>query len=179
VDVADVDPAAARARLIGRYLARYGPATEGDVAWWTGLPVGMVRSAVAKLEVEKTAHGFVLAADTSAVEPPAPWAALLPALDPTAMGWSDRGRFLDPVDREALFDRSGNIGPTVWVDGRIVGAWAQKPTGTIAYRLLRRVSRAERERIDERVEALGELLGDLRFVPRFRTPLEREVAMAK
>jgi hypothetical protein len=95
------------------------------------------------------------------------------------MGWSDRGRFLDPVDREALFDRSGNIGPTVWVDGRIVGAWAQKPTGTIAYRLLRRVSRAERERIDERVEALGELLGDLRFVPRFRTPLEREVAMAK
>jgi len=171
------DAASARTRLIERYLARYGPATEGDVAWWTGLPVGMVRSAMAELEVEATPHGFVLAGDAAPVEPPAPWAALLPALDPTAMGWTDRSRFLDPADREALFDRSGNIGPTVWVNGRIVGGWAQRASGAIAFRLLHRVSAADRERIDERVEELRRLLGDLRFVPRFRTPLEREVAV--
>ncbi len=171
------DAASARVRLIERYLARYGPATEVDVAWWSGLPVGMVRSAMATLEVEATPDGFVLARDAAPVEPPAPWAALLPALDPTAMGWTDRSRFLDPADRQALFDRSGNIGPTVWVDGRIVGGWAQRPTGEIRVRLLHRVSAADRRRIDERVEVMRELLGDLRFVPRFRTPLEREVAM--
>ncbi|HEX6390519.1 MAG TPA: M48 family metalloprotease, partial [Solirubrobacteraceae bacterium] len=35
-----------------------------------------------------------------------------------------------------LFDRSGNIGPTVWCDGRIVGGWAQRTDGEIALALL-------------------------------------------
>ena len=28
------------------------------------------------------------------------------------------------------FDSVGNGGPTIWVDGRIVGAWAQDKQGT-------------------------------------------------
>src|SRR5215831_7751395 len=50
--------------------------------------------------------------------------AALPALDPSAMGWQERGWFLGE-HRSALFDRSGNIGPTVWWDGRVIGGWAQ------------------------------------------------------
>ena len=64
-----------------------------------------------------------------------PWAALLPALDPTPMGWSERGWFLGD-HAPALFDRSGNVGPTVWWDGRIVGGWAQRKDGEIVFRLL-------------------------------------------
>ena len=52
---------------------------------------------------------------------PGPWAALLPALDPTVMGWLDRGWFLGDHEK-ALFDRTGNVGPTVWLDGRVVFA---------------------------------------------------------
>jgi hypothetical protein len=36
------------------------------------------------------------------------------------MGWKDRGWYLGP-HRAALFDGAGNAGPTMWVEGRIVG----------------------------------------------------------
>src|SRR6185437_3678444 len=64
-----------------------------------------------------------------------PWPALLPALDPAAMGWRERGWYLGG-HAAALFDRSGNIGRTAWWDGRIVGGWAQRKDGEIVLRLL-------------------------------------------
>ena len=39
----------------------------------------------------------------------------------------------------ALFDRNGNVGPTVWLDGRIVGGWGQRPDHRIDYRILEEV----------------------------------------
>ena len=57
--------------------------------------------------------------------------ALLPSLDPTAMGWAGREWYLGP-HRAVLFDSTGNIGPTIWSDGRIVGVWAQRDDGSIA-----------------------------------------------
>jgi hypothetical protein len=170
-----VDALTGRARVIEAYLRRYGPATEADIAWWTGLPKAAVRAALSRIEVATTPLGLVLADDAEPVEPPAPWAALLPALDATPMGWTDRSRFLHPDDRAAHFDRSGNIGPTVWVDGRIVGGWGQRADGALAVRLLRPVGTADRRRIEERVESLRATLGPFRFKSRFRTPLEREL----
>jgi hypothetical protein len=54
------------------------------------------------------------------------------------MGWSDRTWYLGP-HRAAVFDRRGNGGPTVWWDGRVVGGWAQRNSGEIAFRLLQDV----------------------------------------
>ena len=51
------------------------------------------------------------------------------------MGWQAREWFLGPHG-PVLFDRTGNIGPTVWWEGRIVGGWAQRPSGEVVYRLL-------------------------------------------
>jgi len=42
------------------------------------------------------------------------------------MGYRDRDRFLAPEHRAKLFDRAGNAAPTVWVNGRAVGAWGQR-----------------------------------------------------
>jgi hypothetical protein len=111
--------------------------------------------------------------DYSEVEP---WAALLPALDPTAMGWRERGWYVgDHVP--ALFDRSGNIGPTVWWDGRIVGGWAQRADGEIAVRLLEDIGSEGVAAVADQAERLGEWIGaGVRITPRFRTPLERELA---
>lgn len=76
-----------------------------------------------RLERERT--GWVFPDDVEPVAEVRPWAALLPTLDPTTMGWKERDLYLDPAHRPMLFD-TGNGGATAWWDGRIVGALTQQ-----------------------------------------------------
>ncbi|MGZ4620092.1 MAG: winged helix DNA-binding domain-containing protein [Frankiaceae bacterium] len=180
-----------RAELVRRWLAAYGPGTPADIAWWTGWTAGEVKQALAQVrtcEVNLGAGtGLLLDDDDDAggdletappeTAPPrtAPWAALLPALDPTVMGWAGRDWFLGQ-HRSALFDRSGNAGPTVWWDGRVVGGWAQRRDGEIAVRLLEDVGADAWAAICGAATRLQGWLGPMRVTPRFRTPLERELS---
>ena len=101
--------------------------------------------------------------------------ALLPALDPTVMGWKERTWYLG--DHQAqLFDRNGNAGPTVWLDGRIVGGWAQRPDGSVAVELLEGLPPEARERVSAEAERTRAWLDGTVVTPRFRTPLERRLA---
>jgi hypothetical protein len=173
-------PAAhARTELARRWLTAFGPAPLADLQWWTGWPKSAVKLAIADLDVREVdldgVPGVVLPTDVDTSPDPGPWVALLPALDPTVMGWLDRGWFLGGHTK-ALFDRTGNVGPTVWLDGRVVGGWAQRGDGEIAIRLLEDVGREADDLVQAEAARLREWLGDLRFVPRFRTPLERELA---
>jgi len=175
----ELDPAAARAELVRRWLARFGPGTEADVKWWTGWTLGNVRAALAAVgavtvDLDDGTTGFVLADDTAPVKAPAPWAALLPALDPTAMGWQGREWYLGP-HRAPLFDYSGNIGPTVWWNGRIVGGWAQTKAGAVVWRALEDVGADAVALIEREVERTQAFLGATRVSPRFPTPLQREL----
>jgi hypothetical protein len=122
------------AALVGRWLGTFGPGTEDDIVWWLGATKAAVRRALATVEAEQVAledgtTGWVLPDDTDAEEP-GPWAALLPALDPTTMGWKERGFYLGE-HAERLFDRNGNGGPSAWWDGRIVGGWRQEDDGRV------------------------------------------------
>ncbi|MDX2863487.1 DNA glycosylase AlkZ-like family protein, partial [Streptomyces scabiei] len=137
----ELDAAQAQASLLERWLAACGPATEADLKWWTGWRVTEVRRALAAIGARAVAldegTGYVTAEDEAPVSGPGePWAALLPALDPTAMGWQRRDWYLAPGLRPALFDYSGNVGPTVWWNGRVIGGWAQRSDGEIVWRLL-------------------------------------------
>jgi hypothetical protein len=171
--------ATARAELVRRWLARFGPGTVEDLRWWSGLTAGQVKQALADVqpvEVDLTGGGtgLVLADDLAPVPPPEPWVALLPALDSTPMGWTGRSWFLGGHG-PALFDRNGNIGPTVWCDGRIVGGWTQRPDGEIVHRLLADVGRDSAGAVAEAAAALTGWVAGVRVTPRFRTPLEREL----
>ena len=73
------------------------------------------------VELDGAHRCFVLPGDVDPVPAPEPWAALLPGLDPTPMARQDRSWFLADAHRPQLFDGSGNIGPTVWWNGEIVG----------------------------------------------------------
>ena len=76
--------------------------------------------------------GYLLPDDLDDVPEPEPWAALLPVLDPTTMGWKQRDFYLDPDDVPHLFDTNGNAGTTAWWDGRIVGCWVQDHDGVVS-----------------------------------------------
>ncbi|GAA2840674.1 winged helix DNA-binding domain-containing protein [Kitasatospora paracochleata] len=174
----------AQAALAARWLASYGPATAEDLKWWTGWGVREVRAALAAcdavaVELEDGGEGYVLPGDAEAVAAPAePWAALLPSLDPTAMGWQQRDWYFGAALRGELVDRSGNIGPTVWWNGRIVGGWAQRADGEIVWELLGAEADAASVEAAVAVEAerLRGWVGDVRITPRFRTPLERRLS---
>ena len=171
--------AAARAELARRWLLAFGPAPVSDLQWWTGWTAGQARAALGQLGTAKVdldgTPGVVLADDEDPEPATGPWAALLPALDPTPMGWRERGWFLGG-HAPALFDRSGNIGPTVWWDGRIVGGWAQRPGGEIVFRLLEDAGAEAVAAVEAEAERLAGWLGAVRVTPRFRTPLERELS---
>ncbi|GAA2559480.1 winged helix DNA-binding domain-containing protein [Streptomyces levis] len=179
----ELDAAGAQAELLGRWLAACGPATEADLRWWTGWRVSEVRRALSAIGARPVSldegTGYVTQDDTGpAPEPDEPWAALLPGLDPTAMGWQGRDWYLAPELRPALFDRSGNVGPTVWWNGRVIGGWAQRADGEIVWRLLDEegVGRETHTAIEAAAERLTGWLGPTRITPRFRTPLEKQLA---
>ena len=168
----------ARAELARQWLAAFGPAPLADLKWWTGWTMADVRRALADtgaVEVDVGGGtGAALPGDLGVTDDPGDWVALLPALDPTVMGWSDRSWFLGPHAKD-LFDANGNAGPTVWLNGRIVGGWAQRADGTIASRLLEDVGSDAKALIDAESERVQTWLGGVRVIPRFRTPTEREL----
>ena len=174
-----LDTGAARTTLVQRWLRAFGPAPLSDLVWWTGWTGAQVRTAlqpVAAQEVElDEGSGLVLDDDLDPTPEQEPSAALLPALDPTPMGWLDRDFLLGP-HRAPLFDRTGNIGPTLLWEGRVVGGWAQRANGDITTRLLEDIGAEGAHAVADRAAALTGWLGDLRVIPRFRTPLERELA---
>jgi hypothetical protein len=170
-----VDPAQARVRLVEEYLRRFGPALETDVAWWTGWAKGTTRRALAGVDTVGRAGGLVLADDDVPADDVAPTAVLLPALDPTPMGWKQRDWFLPEISR-VLYDAYGNVGPTVWWDGEVVGGWAVRPDGTVMTELLADRGAEARRAVDAAAAVLTERLGGTVVVPSFRTPLERRLS---
>jgi hypothetical protein len=54
----------------------------------------------------------VLPDDVDPEPPVEPWAVLLPALDPTALGWKDRDFYLAPDFSSAIFDWSAAACPS-------------------------------------------------------------------
>jgi hypothetical protein len=169
--------------LVRRWLRSFGPGTAADIKWWLGSTMGAVRQSLDELEVvevvleDSDSFGYVLPDDVMAEESdPAsiePWVALLPPLDPTTMGWTERGWYLGDYKAE-LFDTSGNAGPTVWVDGRIVGGWRQREDASVEVQLLERVPKTRMKAITERAEALTAWFDGVSALPRFPSPLSRQ-----
>ena len=171
------DARAGYAALVGRWLWSFGPGTEADLVWWLGATKGSVRAALADLgaqevRLEDGTPALLHPEDTEAVAAPEPWAALLPALDPTTMGSKERGFYLGE-HAERIFDRNGNGGPTAWWNGRIVGGWSQEDDGTVVVVPLGSLPKAARGPLTEEAHRLTEwLAGDVvRSI--YQSPLAR------
>lgn len=162
------------AEIARRWLWTFGPASLNDLKWWLGSTVSAARAALADIgaqEVETAAGpAFVLSDDLDAEPAQAPWAALLPVLDPTVMGWKERGFFLGP-HAERLFDRNGNAGTTAWWDGQAVGCWVQDPDGVVEVRLLENVGADGRAALAVEAERLTTWLDGVKVGTVYSSPL--------
>ena len=176
--IAEIDKAQAQVELLRRWLAAFGPATETDIRWWTGWTARESRAAlgaVAHTEVDlEGSTGYVLADDLEPTPAPEPSAALLPTLDPTTMGWKERGWYLGE-HAAILFDSNGNAGPTVWWDGRVVGGWSQRRNGEIVFELLEDVGAAAVAAVEAEAARLAAWVGEVRFSPGFLPPFQRKL----
>lgn len=157
--------------LARAWLERFGPGTTSDLQWWAGWTLATTRRALADcgaVEVQLDAGpGWMLPYDDSS--PPgddSPWVALLPGLDPTIMGWKERAFYL-PEEAAPAWDRNGNAGPTIWVDGRVVGAWARTEKGEIRLHWFLDVPPDRRAEVESRAEEVGSWLVGTRYSVRF------------
>ncbi len=177
-----LEPEPALSALLDRYLETFGPATVTDMTWWSGLTKAKVRAALSSLgaiEVEledADEPGFVRDSDDLSPAPTdEPTVALLPGLDSTTMGWKQRAWYVDDSVAAGLFDRNGNAGPTVWVGGRVVGAWTQRVDGEIVVELVDEVGVEASELIAAEASRIATWLGDVRVNWRYPTPLTRRL----
>lgn len=160
--------------IVRRWLWSFGPGTEADLTWWLGATKKAVRAALADLgavpvSLDGGTTGWLLPEDDEPPPDPGPWAALLPVLDPTVMGWQGRDFYLGP-HRDAVFDRRGNAGTTAWVNGRVVGCWVQDEAGVVRVRHLQEVPPGDRDLLEAEASRLTEWLNGFRVPSVYSSP---------
>ncbi|HBF78914.1 MAG TPA: hypothetical protein DD420_02930 [Streptomyces sp.] len=126
--------AAGLASLILRYLEGFGPATLADMAQFTLVQRGRLRTAVQtladRLERLDGPDGTVLYDVPGAPRPdpdtPAP-PRLMAMWDSVLLAYADRSRVVPPAYRREVIRVNGDVLPTLLVDGRVAGVW--RPLG--------------------------------------------------
>jgi hypothetical protein len=118
-----VERATALAELARRYLAGHGPASDRDLAQWSGLTVGDCRAGLAAIaaEVQQLPGGLVDLAGRAPIAPLPP-PRLLGQFDPVLLGWSSREDIIGP--HTGLVTDNGLFRPFAMVRGRAVGIWS-------------------------------------------------------
>ena len=183
--VQPLTPRAGYAELVRRWLRTFGPGTVEDVQWWLGSTKTAVRDALADVgavpvSLDGGATGWLLPDDLDPVASPGPWAALLPTLDPTTMGWRGRDFYLDPAATPYLFDSNGNGGTTAWWEGRVVGAWDQDEQARVRVLPLpgSRLPRVARDALEAEAERLTAWLDGVLVSTIYRSPLMKSAVLA-
>lgn len=178
-EIPAIPEAEGTAGLVEQWLRAFGPGTAVDIKWWLGTTLTAIRKALATVQAVAVdldgQTGYLLPDDLEATEPMGPWAALLPPLDPTTMGWFERDWYLGPY-KPQLFDNTGNSGPTVWWDGRIVGGWRQRDTGEVELQMLEDIGSQGLRAVEEEAARLTGWIGGTRALPRFPSPLSKVIA---
>jgi len=150
VEQRDHDGAAARAELVRRFLAAFGPATRAEIAGWSGLKVRDFTDLLDGLVVLRDDRGRELfdlpRAPRPAADTPAP-VRFLPKFDNVLL---DRERVLPEAYRRLVVRKNADVQPTFTVDGYVAGVWRveKKRVVTEPFAPLPRAVRRELE--DER-----------------------------
>lgn len=121
-----LDPDAALDEVARRFLSARGPATDRDLAWWTGLTLTDARRAVARVadEFDRTEIDGIGYLARPGLAEATPGVHLLPGFDEYLLGYADRTAQLagHPLT-DVVPGSNGMFLPTIVVNGEIAGTW--------------------------------------------------------
>lgn len=152
-----VDRDRALAELARRYLQGHGPADEGDLARWAGLPLRDARAGLRAIasELQQRDDGLVdlkrRAAPGRLPEP-----RLLGPFDPLLLGWSSRRMFV--ADAESRIVSGGVFRAFALVAGRAAATWTIS-AGRVAIEPFRSLTRDERAALQREADDVARFLG--------------------
>lgn len=112
----------ALAQLARRYLAGHGPASDRDLAIWSGLSLSDARLGLTAVARETQQHepGLIDLVERDGSLPPPP--RLLGPFDPLLHGWADRSFIVG--DHAQVVTTNGLFRPVALVKGRAAGTWS-------------------------------------------------------
>ncbi len=123
------DPVEARAAILRRYLAAFGPASRRDIGAWSMMHVPELQRALERLEPLRRFRDErgrelldVPRAPLPDVETPAP-VRFLPKWDNVLLAFADRTRVLPEQYRKRVIRMNGDVAQTFLVDGFVAGIW--------------------------------------------------------
>lgn len=149
------DGEAARAAMVRRYLAAFGPATRAEISGWSGLKVRRFAHLLDGLPTFRDDRGRELLdlprAPRPAADTPAP-VRLLPKFDNVLI---DRQRVLPDEYRALVVRKNADVQPTFTVDGYVAGVWRVEKQRVVTepFAPLPRAAKRELEAERARLEA--------------------------
>jgi hypothetical protein len=156
------DPTEARAEMLRRYLAAFGPASRRDVVAWSMMHVPEIQRALDRLELRRLRdeHGRELLdvprAPLPTADTPAP-ARFLPKWDNLLLAFADRTRVLPERHRRTVIRRNGDVAQTFLVDGFVAGTWRVE-AGRVLVEAFEPLPRPVRREVGEEAERLEAFL---------------------
>ena len=121
-------PVEARAEILRRYLAAFGPASRRDIGAWTMMHVPEIDRALERLDLRRFRDESgrelldVPRAPLPAADTPAP-VRFLPKWDNVLLAFADRRRVLPEKYRKTVIRMNGDVAQTFLVDGFVAGMW--------------------------------------------------------
>ena len=157
-------PVEARAEILRRYLAAFGPATLRDIGAWSMMHVPELKAALARLEPLRRFRDErgrelldVPRAPLPDAETPAP-VRFLPKWDNVLLAFADRTRVLPEPYRKTVIGTNGDVAQTFLVDGLVAGTWRVEK-GHIATEPFAPLSRSVQRELRDEAERLEAFLG--------------------
>ena len=157
------DPLEARAELLRRYLAAFGPASRRDIVAWSMMHVPEIARALDRLEPlrrfrDESGRELLDVARTQLPDAdiPAP-VRFLPKWDNVLLAFADRARVLPEQYRKTVIRMNGDVAQTFLVDGFVAGTW-RADKGRVTVEPFEPLSRAGQREVKEEAERLEAFL---------------------
>jgi hypothetical protein len=153
-----VDRDRAVAELARRYLAGHGPATERDLAYWSGVPLSVTRTGFKSIarEIEDRGDGLFSLRRRARSKAAAPSGKLLGSFDPVLFGWTSREWVLGADAPRVV--AGGHFWPFAVVRGRAAATW-RLPDGKVELKPFRALSPADARSLQTDAADVGRFLG--------------------